>query len=81
MEIEKRGNGGNGTYVIHGPSCPFAAIVRLHPEACLAIESLVAEMAGARARARCGRVGDAPGCHIEISPRPSRNRQRAARPR
>lgn len=80
MEIEKRGNGGNGTYVIHGSSCPFAAIVRLHPEVCLAIESLVAEMAGARAHARCERLGDAPRCHIEVSPRPSRNRPRAARP-
>jgi DeoR family suf operon transcriptional repressor len=80
IEIEKRGNGGNGTYVIHGPSCPFATIVRLHPEACIAVESLVAEMTGARARESCERVGDAPRCHIEVSPPPSGGRARTARP-
>jgi len=79
MEIEKRGNGGNGTYVIHGPSCPFAAIVRLHPEACLAVESLVAEMTGARARECCESIDDTPRCHIEVSARPTRSRQRLAR--
>ena len=79
MDIEKRGNGGNGTYVIHGPSCPFAAIVRLHSEACLAVESLVAEMTGARARECCESIGDTPRCHIEVSPRPSRSRPRLAR--
>jgi DeoR family suf operon transcriptional repressor len=80
IEIEKRGNGGNGIYLIHGRSCPFASIVRLHPEACIAVESLVAEMTGARARESCESVGDAPRCHIEVSPRPSRGRARTARP-
>jgi len=78
MEIEKRGNGGNGTYVIHGPGCPFAALVRLHPEACLAVESLVAAMTGARARARCEREGDTARCHIDVSKLAS-GRQRTAR--
>jgi predicted ArsR family transcriptional regulator len=80
VEIEKRGNGGNGSYVLNGASCPFSAIVRSHPEACLAVESLVAEMTGVAAKERCERIGGAPRCHIEISTRRSTDRQHAGRP-
>jgi predicted ArsR family transcriptional regulator len=79
MEIEKRGNGGNGTYVMQGMNCPFAAIVRSHPEACLAVESLVGEMTGARARERCVRQDEPPRCRIEVTTRRSTPRQPATR--
>jgi predicted ArsR family transcriptional regulator len=67
-EVKARRNG-QVTYEIHGSSCPFDSIVRSHPVACLAIESLVAEMTGAKSRQSCRRVADKARCVIEVSAR------------
>jgi predicted ArsR family transcriptional regulator len=72
-EIKTRSNGGV-TFAIHGLSCPLDALVRSHHGVCTAIESLVAEIARARAREHCHRAGDQPHCLIEITPGASKPR-------
>lgn len=66
-EVKTRGNGGI-TYVIHGRSCPFDAVVRSHPAICVAVESMVAAATGARSRQSCHQAGDKPHCLIEVGP-------------
>lgn len=65
-EVVKRTNG-TVTFVIHGLSCPLAAIAREHAAACVAVEALVAETTGAHAVQRCQRTLDPPRCVIEVS--------------
>lgn len=77
-EVKTRNNGGV-TFVIHGLSCPFDAVVRSHPGVCAAIESLVVEMTRAHAREQCHRAGDQPHCLIEVAADPSR--RQVSRPR
>lgn len=78
-EIKTRSNGGV-TFVIHGLSCPWDAMVRSHHGVCAAMESLVAEITRARAREQCHRAGDQPHCQIEITPDVSKARSARTRP-
>jgi predicted ArsR family transcriptional regulator len=62
-EVEKL----NGSYVIQGYGCLLAAAVHGRPEVCRAIESLLAELLGARVRECCER-GERPRCCFEVQP-------------
>jgi predicted ArsR family transcriptional regulator len=55
-----------GRYTICSFSCPLAAIVPAHPEACSLAETLVAEIAGAPAKEMCEH-GEHPRCRFRIS--------------
>jgi DeoR family transcriptional regulator, suf operon transcriptional repressor len=59
---------GNGGYTIRGVGCPLAALTGKHPGVCLAMESLVAEVVGARVRECCDRA-ERPQCCFEIPSR------------
>lgn len=65
----------NGGYTIRGFSCPLAALTGKHRGVCLAMESLVAEVVGARVRECCDR-SVRPQCCFEIR-RDNRIRSRA----
>jgi predicted ArsR family transcriptional regulator len=56
----------NGRYVIRGASCPLSALTGKHPSVCLAMESLVSEIVGVRARECCER-DERPRCCFVIS--------------
>ncbi len=45
----------DGTFVIHGYSCPLAAVVPGHPEVCRLAETLVTEVAGVPVKEHCDR--------------------------
>ena len=55
-----------GRYTICSFSCPLAAVVPAHPEACKLAEALVAEIAGASAKEMCEQ-GEHPRCRFSIS--------------
>jgi predicted ArsR family transcriptional regulator len=67
-EIQKAGNG-NGSFTIHGLSCPFGSLVRAHGEVCMAVESLVGEVTKEPTRERCERKAESPQCWIDVTPR------------
>lgn len=50
---------------IHGYSCPVAALIPGHPQACQLAEAFVSEVAGVPVRERCDRSG-APHCSFEL---------------
>jgi predicted ArsR family transcriptional regulator len=52
-------------FVIHGASCPFAAIVVNHPQLCGMVETVVAEITKASVQERCQRDAP-PQCRFEI---------------
>jgi predicted ArsR family transcriptional regulator len=54
----------NGHIVIKGRGCPLAALTGKHPGVCLAMESLVAEIAGAPVRECCDRDGRPRCCFV-----------------
>lgn len=54
----------DGGCVIMGRSCPLAAAVEGHPEACLLAEALLAEVIGAPVRQTCD--PDIPRCRFEV---------------
>jgi DeoR family transcriptional regulator, suf operon transcriptional repressor len=56
----------NGGYVIRGAGCPLAALTEKHPGVCVAIESLLAEVVGARVHECCDR-SERPRCCFEIA--------------
>ena len=56
----------NGVYIIRGFSCPLAAVVPGHPEACLLAEALVTELAGVPVREQCER-GERPCCRFMVT--------------
>lgn len=63
-DIEERENG----FVIRGCSCPIAAAVQGHPEACQLAESLLAEVIGVPVRQVCDQ-GPPPRCAFEVPAR------------
>jgi predicted ArsR family transcriptional regulator len=65
----------NGGYTIRGSGCPLSALTGKHHGVCLAMESLVAEVVGARVRECCDR-SVRPQCCFEIR-RDNRPRSRA----
>jgi predicted ArsR family transcriptional regulator len=62
-ELEER----DGTFVIRSYGCPLAAVVPVHPEMCGLVETLIAEVAGARVHEHCDR-GENPRCRFEATP-------------
>lgn len=56
MERETEGE----TLCILGYRCPFAAVVREHPEVCDLAETLFSELAGVPIQEQCGRTGSVP---------------------
>ena len=55
----------DGGFVISSRSCPLAAAVRGHPDACLLAEALLADVIAAPVRQVCDR-GEPPRCRFEI---------------
>jgi predicted ArsR family transcriptional regulator len=55
----------NGHFLIHSTSCPLAAVVADHPQACVLAEALLAELTGATVQERCQRSVP-PQCRFEI---------------
>jgi predicted ArsR family transcriptional regulator len=53
--------------IIRGHGCPLAALTDEHPSVCHAVESLLAELLGARVRECCDRASP-PRCCFEIFP-------------
>jgi len=60
-EIEER----DGGFVIRGYSCPLAAAVQGHPEACLLAETLLTDVVGVPVRQVCDQ-GPPPSCRFEV---------------
>ena len=54
-----------GGYRLQGYACPLSAAVRQHPEACKAVEQLVADIAGSPTTECCDR-SDGARCRFEI---------------
>ena len=52
--------------VIRGCGCPLSAVTGRRPEACKAVQALVAELVGRPVEECCGR-GDRPQCRFEVS--------------
>ena len=52
---------------IQSSSCPIAAAVESHPEACSVAEALVAQVTGANVREKCNKTEMPPRCSFEIS--------------
>ena len=59
----------NGGYTIRGAGCPLAALTGKHPAVCVAMESFVSEVVGAKVHECCDRTSR-PQCCFEISPEP-----------
>ena len=55
----------NGAYTIRGYSCPLAAVVPGHPEACSLAEALVTELAGVPVQEQCER-SEQPCCRFVV---------------
>jgi predicted ArsR family transcriptional regulator len=54
-------------FVIQSSSCPLAAAVESHPEACTVAEALVARITGAHVREKCNKSEIPPRCSFEIT--------------
>ena len=54
-------------FLIESTSCPLAAAVESHPEACAVAEALVAEVTGANVREKCNKTQTPPRCSFEIT--------------
>jgi predicted ArsR family transcriptional regulator len=61
-------------FLIQSASCPLAAAVESHPEACSVAESLVAHVTGAHVREKCRKTEIPPRCCFEISKKKSAQR-------
>jgi predicted ArsR family transcriptional regulator len=61
-ELEER----EGGLAIRGYGCPLASVTPDHPEACLMVETLIAELTSAAVRERCER-GARPRCCFEVA--------------
>lgn len=61
VQVEHR----RGAASIRGAACPLASAVSRNPHVCRAIESLVSEITGDRAREECDRA-DRPRCAFEV---------------
>jgi len=63
VEVEARGD----TAIIRGAACPLASAVARNSHVCVAVETLVGEIAAGKARERCDRSGS-PRCCFEVTP-------------
>ncbi len=66
-DIERDGK----SFVMRGYGCPLATAVRARPEACRAVEQLLAETTRADVHEQCDRTDGHPRCSFKISARPS----------
>jgi predicted ArsR family transcriptional regulator len=57
------GEAGEKTFSIRGFRCPFAALVRAHPEVCRLAETLLSELVGVPVQEHCERTGPV-RCHF-----------------
>jgi predicted ArsR family transcriptional regulator len=57
----------NGSAVISSRSCPLAAVVQEHPQACEALAGAVETLLGAPTTVQCVRNHDLPQCEFEIT--------------
>ena len=64
VEVEQ----GRGFAVIRGAGCPLSIAVGRNPQTCHAVETLVGEIAGARATECCDRSSGSPRCRFELRP-------------
>ena len=55
----------DGQNIIRGNTCPLAAITANYPDACLIVETLLADIMGVPVRERCTR-GQPPSCCFEV---------------
>ena len=60
MERETEGE----ALCIRGYRCPFAAVVREHPEVCDLVETLLSELMGVPIQEHCERIGPRPCCFV-----------------
>ena len=61
IDVERTPEG----FLLRGYACPLAAVVRGQPNACQAVEELVAGVVGVPVRERCDRTS-APRCRFEV---------------
>lgn len=61
---------GEETSTIYGLRCPFAALVKDHPQACLLAEAFLSELTGAPVQQRCACTGSPHCCFIVQRSRP-----------
>jgi predicted ArsR family transcriptional regulator len=54
------GEAGEKTFSLRGYRCPFAALVRAHPEVCRLAETLLSELVGVPVQEHCLRTGPVP---------------------
>src|SRR5437764_8077120 len=57
--------GRDGKILLRCPDCPLALVVTGHPEVCLVMETVLADLLGVPVQQRC-ETGPAPKCHFEI---------------
>ena len=55
----------DGSYCIHGYSCPLASVVPGHPEVCHLTEALLMELVGIPVQEQCN-YGEVPRCYFTI---------------
>ncbi len=65
----------DGGWAIRSAGCPLAELVGRHPETCIALEALVAELTGLPVREVCKR-GERPACRFEVGTPPGSVRGR-----
>jgi predicted ArsR family transcriptional regulator len=53
---------------IRGCGCPLSVAVAQREEVCIAVQTMLAEIAGTQVRERCDRSGDRPRCCFELTP-------------
>lgn len=58
--------------IIQSASCPFATIVKAHPEVCSVAETLVGQITGGRVREVCKKFEIPPRCSFEITEKKKR---------
>ena len=68
----------DGTLAIQGWSCPLAAVVVDHPELCLLVEAMLAQVIGLAVQERCDRR-EPPRCFFVVAAGPEDTSRRARR--
>jgi predicted ArsR family transcriptional regulator len=67
-DVESHG----ANFTVRGHGCPLGRAVESRPEACRAVEQLLAQITGAKVTERCVRDEGAPRCTFEITERATR---------
>ena len=64
-DIERHGT----AFTVTGHGCPLGKAVAVRPEACRAVEQVLAQATGARVREQCVRNDGPPRCKFEVTDR------------